>query len=121
MAVYIGLNAGSRGWAECLVLGFAAPQFRETGTTWLKKLFHTIAKYSYGIYLLHAPLMWVAFKKLGPRPFAVQWAVFTVLMLALCYAVFHWIEEPLLRVGGSLAKRFQAPFASPEFRTADAG
>ena len=112
-AVYTGLNAGSRGWVECLLLGLIAPQFRETGIVWLRKLSHTIAQYSYGIYLLHAPLMWVAFKKLGPRPVAVQWAVFSVLMLTLCFAVYHWIEAPLLRVGGNLAKRFQTPCGAP--------
>jgi peptidoglycan/LPS O-acetylase OafA/YrhL len=107
MAIYVGFNASSRGWIECLLLGLVAPRFRETSMAWLKKLSHTVAQYSYGIYLLHPPLMWVAFKKLHALPIGIQWAVFLVLMTTLCFAAYHWIESPLLKTGGKLAKRFQ--------------
>ena len=104
MAVYIGFAAATRGWVECLLLGLAAPQFCESGVTWLKRAAHAVAQYSYGIYLLHAPLMWVCFKALR-APSAVQWVVFAVSMVVSCLAAYHWLEAPLLQVGGELAKR----------------
>ncbi len=96
-----------RGWVECLLSGLAAPQFRETSLQWLRKLPHVIAQYSYGIYLLHAPLMWVAFRKLKMLAMGLRWAIFIVLITTLCLAAYHWIESPLLKLGGRLAKGFE--------------
>src|SRR5262249_40582208 len=59
------------GWAEfglgvgfCLIL----PMFREIEFGPVKRLFHTIAKYSYGIYLSHLPILWFGFEGMANRP-----------------------------------------------------
>lgn len=102
IAVYVVFHP-DYGWIECLILGWAAPRFRETGLPWLRKATHSIAQYSYGIYLLHAPLMWIAFKRLHGQPTFFQWAVFSFLMISLCLISYHLIEAPMLRIGGDLA------------------
>ena len=123
VAAYVGFLSASRGWVECLVLGFLAPSFQDMQSEWLKKLSHTVAQYSYGIYLLHPPLMWLAFIRLQGLPPVLQWAVFAVTMAGGCYLAYHCLEAPLIRVGANISKRFQTPVervASKELGTGQA-
>ena len=63
----------------CLVLGLAIPLFEEVRCGWLSCLAHLIAKYSYGIYLLHVPCLALVFLHLSPFPLPLKIGVFLVL------------------------------------------
>ena len=107
MAGFILFDESRRGWAVCLLLGVAAPQFREMTAPWLKTASHWIAKYSYGIYLSHIVVMWFAFVYLKAAA-PVQWLVFWTLSVAAPVAAYHLVEHPMIRFGNRLAIRFSS-------------
>ena len=96
----------------CLLVGALIPQFRVNHGI-ITSAASRIAKYSYGIYLCHTPLLWFSRRLMLP-----VWQEWIWLLLAtgvvsvLCYSA---IEHPLIEVGTRLAK-----WISPA-RVADAG
>lgn len=92
------------GWLACLLLGAAVPLFRPVANRAVVFMAHSVAKYSYGIYLAHEPLLWLAFRHFhGPK--LLKWAVFLPLLVVVPVAVFHLIESPCIKLGTRLAKR----------------
>lgn len=85
-------------WVSCLLLGLAAPQFRELRDGWLHDFVAAIAKYSYGIYLSHCAVFWIAFVLLKV-PFVAQCAVCVALSIIFPLAMFRWIEAPMIEKG----------------------
>jgi peptidoglycan/LPS O-acetylase OafA/YrhL len=63
---------------------------------------HVVAKYSYGIYLLHIPAAGIAFVWGGQWPTAAKWAVYAALLFVLPVAGYHAIEEPCIAWGKRL-------------------
>ena len=63
----------------------------------------TIAKYSYGIYLAHLPIMWFCFS--GGHGIR-RWVLFACLSVLVPVALYHAIERPFIRLG---ARAFAAP------------
>lgn len=94
-------------WIGCTVLGCLLPQFRDLQVPWLRQASHLIAKYSYGIYLSHCPLLWLVFRKLPHWHPAVLWTIFAALLVVVPVALFHLLEDPMIRYGRNLARRFQ--------------
>jgi peptidoglycan/LPS O-acetylase OafA/YrhL len=91
----------------CLLLGLAIPLFR-ANTGYLVTGAKYIARYSYGIYLAHVPLLWLFYRKLGLAGW--QGSVCTVLTTAVVSVVcYHAIEQPLIRVGTRLVERGGTP------------
>ncbi len=88
-------------WVVCIFLGLTIPFIRQLETPLLNQLSKTIAKYSYGIYLFHFPLLEFAFDTNGHLPFAVQWLIFGSTMCAVAYAGYHLIEHPMIRLGAA--------------------
>jgi peptidoglycan/LPS O-acetylase OafA/YrhL len=101
----LGLEAG---WVGCLVLGLAVGRFRQVNVRWMNAAAASIARYSYGIYLAHLPVFWLAFVLLRGTPFAVQIAVCAALSVLLPVALYHWVEAPMIARGASLAARVGA-------------
>ena len=62
----------SLGAPACLILGLMLPRFQELPSAFLRLACQTIARYSYGIYLLHMPVIWFAFNYLRFTPLPVQ-------------------------------------------------
>jgi len=91
----------------CLVLGLAVPLFAEVREDWLSRLAHVIAKYSYGIYLLHVPCLALVFFHFQPLPAPLKIGVFIALTGAASALTYHLIERPLIRVGQSIAGRME--------------
>lgn len=90
-------------WAFCLVLGLVIPHVRELPDGWLARGAHTVATYSYGIYLTHLAAIGVAFTL--PVPVSVQWLAFAGLAISLPWVAYHGIERPMIRVGQRVAER----------------
>jgi peptidoglycan/LPS O-acetylase OafA/YrhL len=89
----------------CLILGLWIPYFGEVEAPWLRYLAHQLAKYSYGIYLLHIPSLAFVFTYLPGLPLPLKIVLFIVITGVASVMTFHLIEDPLIRVGRSLAKR----------------
>jgi peptidoglycan/LPS O-acetylase OafA/YrhL len=99
-------------WAFCLALGVMIPFGREIAPSLFSSAAHVIAKYSYGIYLLHLPMLWIALVAFRAAPVALQWVVFAVLMIAAPWLAFHLIEKPGIRLGQRLVQQ-PMPAATP--------
>jgi peptidoglycan/LPS O-acetylase OafA/YrhL len=93
------------GWWPCLLLGFAIPSVREMNVSWITTAAHAIAKYSYGIYLVHVPLLWIWLRAIPALPTPARWLGVAVSIVVVPVLLYRFIEEPLLRYGSALAHR----------------
>jgi peptidoglycan/LPS O-acetylase OafA/YrhL len=98
-------RAGWLMWASGVAFAVALPHFREIRSAVVARIAHTVATYSYGIYLSHVPIMWLAFQKLSDQPRLLQAAVFLALMLTVPPLLYHLVEEPLIRIGRRVSDR----------------
>jgi len=96
-------------WAACLMLGIAVPRFVPLKNPWLVAASHTIAKYSYGVYLTHFFSIWLAFEKLRSFSKAEKALVFSTCVIGLPILFYHIVEEPMINLGKRLAERIPAP------------
>lgn len=96
-------------WLPCLALGLLLPSFRQLPENFFTKACWQIARYSYGIYLIHPFSLALAFYvcKSYSRPF--QFGVLFTSLTVLSIAAFHCIEAPGMRLGARLAGRFVRP------------
>lgn len=92
------------GYLSCLFLGLLIPLFRELPESWSTLACRTVAKYSYGIYLVHIPAIWFAFVKLASAPVMLRWAVLLMLSAGLPVVLYHLLEEPLIKLFRALAE-----------------
>ncbi len=95
------------GWIVCLVLGLALPSFRQIQYRPVVVASHRIAKYSYGIYLMHPLCIILAFSVLRGRPFGVQLCVEVSAIAVLAFLGYHLIEHPMIQMGSRVANRIQ--------------
>ena len=100
----------------CLLLGLAIPAFAQLRAKWIVIPTQQIAKYSYGIYLLHMPALIFVLRYLPGLPLALMVLAFLSLTVLLSYASFNLIEDPLIRVGKRLTHTSQKP-RRPRFTT----
>jgi peptidoglycan/LPS O-acetylase OafA/YrhL len=101
-----------------LCLGLAIPRFREIQWKAAKTTSRIIARYSYGIYLTHFPIMlfvlsvpqYPYFKVIRPLPQLKHYGRPVDLMMILAFtalasvALFHLIENPGIRLGQKIAR-----------------
>lgn len=89
-------------WLLCLALGAAVPLFRAVQSPAITAWAARIAKYSYGIYLAHSPLLWAVFV-VAPLNIVWKWPLFALSLTISTYALFRWIEKPMIDLGAKLA------------------
>jgi peptidoglycan/LPS O-acetylase OafA/YrhL len=106
-AVNHGLTETATAWPICLVLGVLIPACRELKPLWLRWAGKTIAKYSYGIYLMHGICVHLAFELWKHKPPVLQWACFFGTLVPLVGAAYHFIEKPGIDLGRRLAARLE--------------
>ncbi len=92
-------------YTVCLVLGLVIPYFSDLGTSILTNAGRAIATYSYGVYLFHIPIMWLAFVRLTSS-LPVRWAVFTVLSSVIPWLSYQLLEAPVIAIGKKIADRW---------------
>lgn len=92
-------------WFFCCVAGLAIPLFADIQSIWLNNLTRTIAKYSYGIYVCHVPILWLVFVKLHFASRAVSALLALALTAIISVALYRMLEDPAIRVGRLLATR----------------
>lgn len=94
-----GINA-----CICLALAVSIPAFGELHSAWAVVPAKQVAKYSYGIYLLHVPALVFVLRYLPELPLALKLAAFVGLTGLLAFVSFHAIEDPLIRLGKRLTQ-----------------
>jgi peptidoglycan/LPS O-acetylase OafA/YrhL len=101
-------------WLVCLAVGLAIPWLREMSAPRLNRASKSIAKYSYGIYLFHPPLMGLAFRTLDALHPFWQWSLFLSLLVLFTGLGYHLVELPMIRLGARWsARRAGAAMAAP--------
>ncbi|HRC56405.1 MAG TPA: acyltransferase [Kofleriaceae bacterium] len=105
------------GWLYALLLGLAINLFRDSKLAWLNRASFHVATYSYGLYLLHVPMLYVVFGLWQPRSLAVGLLAFVALSAAAAVAAYHLIEAPMVALGRRLTERAR-PQAAPSGATA---
>jgi peptidoglycan/LPS O-acetylase OafA/YrhL len=98
----------------CLAVSLAIPRFRDLCAGWIVRPAQQIAKYSYGIYLLHIPALMFVIHYLPGVPLAPKVAVFLCLTALLSFVSFHKIVDPLIKLGKRLTRATAQPKA-PDF------
>ncbi len=96
----------------CMFLGGIIPNVLDLKSSWLTTAGHYIAKYSYGIYLCHLPILSFCLVRLHSLPITVRCMVLVALMLIVPVALFHLLEEPCIKFGRSLQVA-RVPAADP--------
>jgi peptidoglycan/LPS O-acetylase OafA/YrhL len=82
--------------AICFAIAAGFITFREIGATWMNRITHVVARYSYGIYLFHMIAIWLGFFELQ-RNSALAGSLLTLaLMIAFAVAGYHLIEAPAI-------------------------
>ncbi len=93
------------GWTFCIAIGALLPFVRELRSPRVRAICHTIAKYSYGVYLFHMIVLWVAFNRMQTQPEWAQWGAFLVGIALVPVAGYHLVEHPGIVRGGRVADR----------------
>lgn len=93
------------GWVICLAIGLGVSFFREMPESLLAALSKHIARYSYGIYLLHYFAIWAAFAVFRRLNAGLQIAIFVALLASLSVFLYHAVEAPLIAAGVRISKQ----------------
>ncbi len=89
----------------CAAVGLAIPLFREVRSRWLKSISKLVARYSYGIYVSHVPILWFCFTRVHAGSVVASALLAVVLTAAVSVFVFHKIEDPAIGVGKKITTR----------------
>ena len=101
-----------QGWFVCLALGLLLPQFRDLTNPIVARVSHTIATYSYGIYLLHLFALWFGFVMLKGHSLALRMSVTLSTLAVMSWVSYHFIESPFMHLGSRVANRLQTRFGT---------
>ncbi|MEO6209541.1 MAG: acyltransferase [Gemmatimonadaceae bacterium] len=93
------------GWWPCITLAFLIPLVAEMRASWTTSAAHEVAKYSYGIYLAHVPILWLWLRAIPALPTPVRWLGVAVSLFVVPVVLFRTIEDPMIRYGRTIARR----------------
>ena len=102
------------GWVLALAVGLLLPLFRQMRSQWAIRTSHTVAKYSYGVYLVHPFALVLGVYLLPGRPFALQLGVALLTTAAGAITAYHLIEQPLIDLGARVAARAETRLEEPQ-------
>ena len=108
-AVFLWRSGGEpieTGWFLCLAVGLGVCFFREMRENPLARATKQIARYSYGIYLLHYFAIWMGFVVFRNESPGFQAATFVLVLVLLSVLLYHLVEAPLILVGVKLSEKF---------------
>jgi peptidoglycan/LPS O-acetylase OafA/YrhL len=97
------------GWFICLAIGLGACLFHEMPGNTLTQVTKGVARYSYGIYLLHYFAIWLGFVVCNRLSFPLRVAVFVSVLVTLSVLLYHLVEAPLIAAGVRVSERFRQP------------
>jgi peptidoglycan/LPS O-acetylase OafA/YrhL len=85
---------------------FAAslPGFPEIESKVVALVCHYIAKYSYGIYLAHVPVL-LTLQQMAAMPVVMRIGACTCLLVVVPVILYYVVENPMIKIGGHIARR----------------
>lgn len=93
------------GWAFSLALALGVLVFEDSRRPRLDALTQWIARYSYGLYLLHVPVLWLLFHRWGLQSLPLSLLVYLGLSMGAAVLAYHLIEAPMVALGQRLTQR----------------
>ncbi len=107
LLVHAGVKEHLLLWLACLALGVLLPYSSEIISPAIKIISSKVAKYSYGIYLVHVPMISFSFKYLNIDSSLLQWIIFILGTVSISYLAFHLIENPGIQLGKRVARQIR--------------
>ena len=92
-------------WLCATLTGLLIPHFAQMQSAVVRLIAKTVAKYSYGIYLFHVPVLWLTLVRFRTQWPALNLALALLSLAVVCVAGYHFIEEPFIEWGKRLADR----------------
>jgi peptidoglycan/LPS O-acetylase OafA/YrhL len=105
------------GWFACLALGLGLPMFRQMKANWLIVSSRMVAKYSYGIYLMHSFAIVFGLNILRSRSLGVRLVAEAVSLIVLTGLAYHLLENPLIKIGAKLAATAEERYEQHEMKS----
>lgn len=93
------------GWGFAVVLSLAILGFEDSRLPILNRLAQWVARYSYGLYLLHVPVLWLVFHRWGLQSLPLSLLVYLGLSMTAAVLAYHLIEAPMVALGQRLTQR----------------
>jgi len=93
------------GWIFCLLLGPAINAFHDSTFKPINAVAEKVALYSYGIYLIHIPVLYFVFIFFGIKNQIVGSLLFVAATMAASILAYHFIESPFIEMGRRLSSR----------------
>jgi peptidoglycan/LPS O-acetylase OafA/YrhL len=90
-------------WAVGIIFALLLPYYKDLQSKWAVRGSHLVAKYSYGIYLSHVPIIWFAFNYLSDQPLVLKLSTFLCLIVGVPWLSYHFLEDPMISFGAKLA------------------
>ncbi|HWE86586.1 MAG TPA: acyltransferase [Terracidiphilus sp.] len=91
----------------CMLMGISVAFFPDIQARGIVRPAHQIAKYSYGIYLLHVPVIFLIYRYLPHVWHPLRIALVILLTGAVSVGAFHMIENPLIQFGKRITRQRQ--------------
>jgi peptidoglycan/LPS O-acetylase OafA/YrhL len=86
-------------WWIPITVGLAIPLFKQITLPALNAASRIIARYSYGVYLVHYFCIWAGLEKLGHGHPVLGPLAFCVLVTGIPVALYHVVEKPFINLG----------------------
>jgi peptidoglycan/LPS O-acetylase OafA/YrhL len=102
-----GSQSIETGWFICFTIGLGVYFFREMRENPLTRLTKRIARYSYGIYLLHYLAIWIGFVVCRGLNIGLQIAIFAAVLVSLSVLLYRAVEAPLIAAGVTVSEKFK--------------
>jgi peptidoglycan/LPS O-acetylase OafA/YrhL len=107
LALFVGIRIADFGipprywtaWIFCLLLGLGINAFQDSKNKFINLFAGRVAMYSYGMYLLHVPVLYVVFMVMGIRNLSLGIMLFVVLTMIASIVTYHFLESPLIEIG----------------------
>jgi peptidoglycan/LPS O-acetylase OafA/YrhL len=107
--LFSGSQPIETGWFICFSIGLGVCLFRELPASLFTRLAQIIARYSYGLYLLHYFAIWLGFAAGKHLDVRLQVAIFISTLISLSVILYHGVEAPMIALGVRVSKRFKSP------------
>ena len=101
-------DVARRWWVLAIAVALLIPRLPELRDGAVARAASAIATHSYGVYLLHVPLLYLAFFGLGALPVWVRAAAFAIGLAMASALTYRFIERPGIALGVRLAARVGA-------------
>jgi peptidoglycan/LPS O-acetylase OafA/YrhL len=95
------------GWLLALALGVTLPLFHQIRARWLIRGSHSLAQYSYGIYLIHPFSIALGVNLLHGFSLAIRISAIVCSLAALVFVLHHTVEKPMMKLGARLARKIE--------------